>query len=69
MSLGMNLLIENIRSVLRFSGYPCPLTLCQFLHVWEDDVTSAGLEQSPVYLRKPVNRRIMPAIFIGLLQN
>ena len=54
MSLGIKLLIENIRSVLRFSGYPCPLTSCQFLHVWENDVTSAGLEQSPVYLTKPV---------------
>lgn len=38
---GMKLLTENIRSVL-FSGYPCPLTSCQFLHAWEDDVTSAG---------------------------
>ena len=54
MSLGIKLLIENIRSVLRFSGYPCPLTSCQFLHVWENDVTSAGLEQNPVYLTKPV---------------
>ena len=54
MSLGMNLLIENIRSVLRFSGYSCLLTSYQFLHILEEDVTSAGLEQSPVYLRKPV---------------
>ena len=54
MSLGMKLLTKNIRSVLSFSGYPCPLTSCHFLHVWEDDVTSAGLEQSPVYLNKPV---------------
>ena len=54
MCLGRKLLIEYIRSVLRFSGYPCPLTSCQFLHVWENDVVSAGLEQSPVYLIKPV---------------